>query len=104
MSKKIPPFSKLNRIKHNKPFLTQLSKRHHTESKYQQTKRQESVYKDLLNEGAISQNEFLEISNRRHAYEFEMVEIRHQLDKICPLLEDDLCNQPLSEIENTCHW
>jgi multidrug efflux pump subunit AcrA (membrane-fusion protein) len=93
------PIFKVKSDQAQQTLLTQLSKRHHTESKYQQTKRQESVYKDLLNEGAISQNEFLEISNRRHAYEFEMVEIRHQLDKICPLLEDDLCNQPLSEIE-----
>jgi hypothetical protein len=80
-------------------LLTQLSKKHHTESKYQQIKRQEAVYQELLDDGAISQNEFLEISNRRHAYEFEMVEIRHQLDRICPLLEHDLCNMSLEEIE-----
>ena len=80
-------------------LLTQLSKKHHTESKYQQIKRQEAVYQELLDDGAISQNEFLEISNRRHAYEFEMVEIRHQLDRICPLLEHNLCELSLEEIE-----
>lgn len=80
-------------------LLTHLSKKHHTESKYQQIKRQESIYQELLNDGAISQNEFLEVSNRRHAYEFDMVEIRHQLDRICPLLEHDLCQQSLTEIE-----
>ncbi len=82
-----------------KRVLSNLSKKQSLETKYQQVKRKLEVYQELLNDGAISQNEFTDLLNQKRSYEFEKVEIKHQLNTICPLLDQDLCQKSLETIE-----
>ena len=82
-----------------KSLLGGLAKKANLESKFSQVSQQLKVYKELLEAGAVSQNEYDDIKHKHHSYQYEMVEVNHQLMKICPMLSDNLCQQPLHIIE-----